>query len=510
MKNKVWKPFAMTALVIAILLGMFYLPRIEVGGKMLRRVNILSEVQTQDEEGNVIAETKADEAEGIIVQKFDSTATKVQPAKIYVDSVPEGMTAIEDFCYGSTPIMERFYSALDEAHSRPVRVAYYGDSYIEGDIITEHLRELLQQKYGGCGVGFVDIASITAGFRQTVRATSRGFSSHNANDKGKGFNKSYQGINGRYYIGNDCSMDLVGQNKKYASHLDTAQVATIYFTPGPGLSIRSSINGGEMTEFYTSGGEAELEEQTYTVTDKHVNVTYNEDSSEVYYDTTYTTREVHTTVAKQEQGHVSHKSVQGRIHSFRFNVKNGGSSRFYGAALDGKTGLTVDNFSMRGSNGCYIQDIPLSTLKAFNSMRPYDLIIVHFGLNTANSKQKDYSLYAGKMAKSISNLREAFPKAAILVVSIGDREQKGADGRMHTMPGVRELISYQRKMASDEHVAFWNIYEAMGGDGSLADMVAKKQANLDYTHINFAGGKRLATLLFDVLMNGKENYDNRK
>ena len=41
-------------------------------------------------------------------------------------------------------------------------------------------------------------------------------------------------------------------------------------------------------------------------------------------------------------------------------------------------------------------------------------------------------------------------------------------------------------------------------------MVTHKQANLDYTHINFAGGKKLARILYDVLMNGKENYDKRK
>ena len=40
-------------------------------------------------------------------------------------------------------------------------------------------------------------------------------------------------------------------------------------------------------------------------------------------------------------------------------------------------------------------------------------------------------------------------------------------------------------------------------------MTEKKQANLDYTHINFAGGRYLAGLLFDVLMNGRENYENR-
>lgn len=509
MKNNSWKPFVITLLVIAILMGMFYLPRIQVGDKLLRRVNILSEIQHRDKDGNIIAEVQEDEAQGIVEAKFDSAKTKVYQ-KVYEDSVPEGMTAIEDFCNGEEPIMDRFYSALDEADKRPVRIAYYGDSYIEGDIITEDLREFLQQKYGGCGVGFVDIHSITAGFRQTVRALSNGWTDHNANDKGKAFNKAYQGINGRYYICASGNMDIRGQRKKYATHLDTAQVATVFFTPGPGLNITTSVNGKEPMEFYTTGGDAEVEEQTYTVTDKHVHVSYNADSSEVYYDTTYTTREVHNTVGHQEQGHIMHKSLTGKIQSLRMNVKGGGSSRFYGVALDGRKGITVDNFSMRGSNGWYIQDIPMQTLKTFHNIRPYDLIVIHFGLNTASAKQKDYSFYINKMAKSISNLREAFPEAAILVISVGDRETKNMEGQMHTMPGIRELVSFQRKMAGNEHVAFWNLYEAMGGDGSLADMVKKKQANLDYTHINFAGGKRIAKLLFDVLTNGKTNYDERK
>ena len=142
-------------------------------------------------------------------------------------------------------------------------------------------------------------------------------------------------------------------------------------------------------------------------------------------------------------------------------------------------------------------------------MRPYDLIILHFGLNVASEKQKDYSAYVKQLGKVVEHLKAAYPHASILIVSMGDRDARGADGQMHTMGGVKEMVSYERKMASDHRVAFWNLYEAMGGDGSLARMTAKKQANLDYTHINFAGGRYLAGLLFDVLMNGKTNYDQR-
>ncbi|MCQ2213015.1 MAG: hypothetical protein MJZ36_05200 [Bacteroidaceae bacterium] len=512
MKNNIWKPFAVTLLVIAMLMGLFYMPRIQVGDTLLRRVNILSEVQHRDEEGNIVAEVQADKSEGIVESTFDSTVTKIEKP-VFVDSIPEGMTAIEDFSDGATPVMDKFYAALDHASSRLVRVAYYGDSFIEGDILTEDLREYLQQAYGGSGVGFVDIKSITSGFRQTVTNKNSGWNDHNANDgKGKRFVSDFQGINGRYFIPNGtASYELKGSKHKYPAHLDSTDVATVYFTPGSGLHIEAAINGKEMESLFASNGEVQYEESTYTVKDMHVTEHYNEDSTVVTYDTTYTEREVHTSTAVQEQGSVASRSIkQGRLGSFKMTVTGGSASRFYGVALEGNKGVVVDNFSMRASNGWYIKDIPMSTMHSFARMRPYDLIIVHFGLNVASSKQKDYSNYISRMSGAINNLRSAFPNAAILVVSVGDRGEKNADGQMHTMRGIKELISYQRKMASDCHVAFWNLYEGMGGDGSIGQMVRNKQANLDYTHINFAGGKHIAKIFFDVLQNGKENYDKRK
>ena len=54
------------------------------------------------------------------------------------------------------------------------------------------------------------------------------------------------------------------------------------------------------------------------------------------------------------------------------------------------------------------------------------------------------------------------------------------------------------------------MYEAMGGQGSIVDMIGQKMENLDYTHINFKGGRHLAGILFETLMYGKEQYEKRK
>ena len=92
----------------------------------------------------------------------DSVVTPRQDSE-WVDSCRQGMTCIEDFSTDGRG-MKPFYEALGGMASlgRPVRIAVLGDSYIEGDIITADLRNLLQDRYGGCGVGFVPMASETA------------------------------------------------------------------------------------------------------------------------------------------------------------------------------------------------------------------------------------------------------------------------------------------------------------------------------------------------------------
>ena len=121
--------------------------------------------------------------------------------------------------------MTRFYQALDELAKapRPVRIAYFGDSFIEADILTADLREMLQQKYGGCGVGFVTITSMTSGFRPTVRHSFSGWQSHSVMDS-VFFDRSKLGVSGHYFIPNtDAYVELRGQ-KNYASRLDTSSV----------------------------------------------------------------------------------------------------------------------------------------------------------------------------------------------------------------------------------------------------------------------------------------------
>ncbi len=512
--NQLRKSFYLPLTVVLILLAMFWLPKIQVGDKEFRRVNLLSDVQQRDSDGNILAELMADSLTGSIEIAADSvahnddsqsvafdriedeeeeepvvvptktqtakqeptqkknnksTAQKSNPENKKPDEVPkqtasvnEGDTTayhpadikpidysavstgdvpdIEDF--GGT--MSHFRAALAQAGSRPVRIAFFGDSFIEGDILTSDLREMLQAQYGGKGVGWIDISCVSERFRLTAKTNCSGWESHHANDR-NGHQGSLQGLNGGYFIAKGKASFNVTTSKGHAAIADRA---TILYVPG-GLSFKGRVNGAETQPAINDGGAM---------------------AAAVFQ--------------------------SANIGKFAFDAA--GSGRVFGVALDGNTGICLDNYSMRGSNGWYTANTADDILSAYARLRPYDLFIFEYGLNIANKKQTDYSLYTSKFKKVIRKIKAHFPNASILILGSGDRDERSTDGLV-TMRGVKELIAAQRQMAADEGVAFWNLFIAMGGEGSIGRMQKNGQANLDFTHINAAGGKVVAKSLFKSL-----------
>lgn len=259
-------------------------------------------------------------------------------------------------------------------------------------------------------------------------------------------------------------MELRGQ-KNYASRLDTCQRASIFFYNRGTTTLSVRVNRGEATT------------ETFEPIDD-----------------------------------LQEMTVEGNIGSVRWTVESADSTLFYGLAMDGTSGIVLDNFSLRGSSGLSLRSVPVWMMREFNEQRPYDLIILQYGLNVATERGRNYDRYIAGMQTTVEHLKEAFPQAAILVVSVGDRDYKTEEGELRTMPGIKNLVRYQQNLAADEAVAFWNMFEAMGGEGSMAEMVHAKPslANYDYTHINFRGGKYLAGLLYESLIYGKEQYDRRR
>ena len=452
MKNRIHHIGILLVLVIGGLLLMGMLPQFSVFGHTLRPVNLLSDLYPK----KTLDNSEADSA----------FLLPPPPKPAFVDTCRTGYTCIEDYSDASQRGMQAYYRALDElaVGQRLVRIAYYGDSFVEGDILTSDLREMLQDKYGGCGVGYSPISSITSGFRMTTRQTAIGWTRHSIMDSIY-FNRSLQDVSNHYFEAElNASIRFRGQTQNYA-HLDTFYHAAFFFNPNESATISASVNGRGVLSKQFKGNQLQVAE------------------------------------------------VDGKIGNITYTVQEADSTAlFYGVAMDGESGIALDNFSMRGASGLNVRSIPAKMMRRFYELRPYDLVILQYGLNVATKLGSNYDNYMKGMQTTIQHIKEYYPNAGILIVSVADRDYKDENGEVRTMPGIRNLVRYQQKLAADENVAFWNMFEAMGGNESMKKLVDARpsMANYDYTHINTRGGKYLAGLLFDALVYGKEQYDRRR
>ncbi len=89
-------------------------------------------------------------------------------AEIEVEAEPDTVIAKEpeviipkivvDSTTDSRVFLQSFYASLSESGHKVARVLHYGDSQIEEDRMSQQIREALQNKYGGSGVGLLPLA----------------------------------------------------------------------------------------------------------------------------------------------------------------------------------------------------------------------------------------------------------------------------------------------------------------------------------------------------------------
>ncbi len=456
MQNKPAQTFVLVAMVVAILIYMHFLPQISVAGNELRPVNLLSDVIPKQEKD-------AQEDEAPMVPPAASLAAGKQENQnarpMKNTPQPAGTFLIEDYSGGAQGGMERFYHALRNSRSlnRPVRIAYFGDSFVEGDILTCDLREMLQDRFGGMGAGWVDCGHTSNSNRGTAKVTSNGMVSYAVMNRST-FNKNLQGISERYFVPSRSAwVNISGTS--FRKHIAQGERSEIYFKTRSPLTLTASLNGGKEETFRMEGS-----------------------------------------------GKVQSAMVKGNIKKVKWAVNDAKEGiYFYGATIEGDHGITLDNFSMRGSSGITLKGIPDNTLADFAEIRPYDLIILHFGLNVASSKNTKayYEHYKKQMVNVVNKMKRSFPHAAFLVISISDKDERTQSG-INTMRGLETLVAYQNMVAAETHTAFFNLYKAMGGKNSMKAMAESQppKANRDYTHINYRGGKFLAKKIYDAIMAG--------
>ena len=367
--------------------------------------------------------------------------------------------------YTGNQYLVTFFEKLFQLETKKegnVRIAYFGDSMTDGDLIVKDFRSYFQEKFGGQGVGLVNITSESAASRSSITHEFSKNWKTQSYLKVKRPSKPF-GVNGHVFFANDTSnvawVKYKANNTRFSSELNK-----------PTLFYRSSSNK-EGRISYTIG--------TDTISKK---LTPN--------------------------GLVNSMVLsEGNLKSIKVNFKKADSIPFYGFNFDDGKGVHVDNFSNRGNSGLPIGSFDVATMRAFHAKLDYDLIVLQYGANVLNYGTLNYSWYEKRMAKVVAHLQECFPGVTVLVISTADKSTK-YDMEMKTDSAVIPLNTAQKRYAIKSQASFVNLYTLMGGDGSMVQWVEQEpsRANKDYTHFNHRGAKEAANLVYKQLSDGYEAY----
>jgi hypothetical protein len=409
---------------------------------------------------------------GIIELEPKTIGTEVEIDTTTGDTLPEPPPLMEAPSIDTSKVytlLFRFFQALEKAEKKEgqARIFYFGDSMIEGDLITQTLRNHLQKRFGGEGVGWMPIASQTASFRGSVVHTFSDQIPTYSLFKGK--HKTFTfGISGEVFpIRADSSNPWVRYvTSKMFATLDTFPSARFFYQPILGENQTSS---GYLK---TKWGNIELQ---------------NKDTISSVWITQQPTKAV--------------------TAEFHLNRPIGA----YGMSLESKNGVILDNFSIRGTNGVTLLQIPGSTMRGFNRLLQPSLIVLQYGLNIAQPNRTNYEGYRIQMEKVIRHFQRNCPQASILVIGVADKGGK-VDGELTTETCIPYILDAQRRAALNCGVAFFSLYDAMGGEGSMVRWVKEEKpalANLDFTHVNGLGAAKIAGFIHRFLTEGYQQYLER-
>jgi lysophospholipase L1-like esterase len=347
-----------------------------------------------------------------------------------------------------------------EERKEIVHILHYGDSQIEGDRITGLVRQRLQERFGGIGPGLLPAV-------QPIPSSAVGQTASENIER---------------YI-------ITGNLINKAPHNRYGALGQVAEINGYG---KVSVTARNMKTTF---------ENVKTFSKIRLFTSHNSPN----FQATLSSSKESVTQSLKDGGN------QSRILTWnlkqpvkQFTLSFSGSAGITGISVDGESGVAVDNIPLRGSSGTFFSQIDANSiapvLKALNTQ----LIILEFGGNMMPviKKEKHVQNYKESMSKQIGYLKNIYPDAKIILIGPADMSVK-VNGRLQSIPLLKETIQGLKEAALENGAAFWDMYEVMGGENSMIDWVNNKPALAapDYIHFTPRGADKIAEMFYVSLMN---------
>ena len=390
---------------------------------------------------------------------------------LHLQSMQDSITALKNFALTHASrvyfpnndyhYFDKFFNKLDSsANKEPsIHIFHYGDSQIEMDRITGVIREQMQKQFGGYGPGIIPAIQPIPSF--TV-------------------NQNYQGIANKYALYGDT-------NVRRAPHNKYGVLASFVHSPDF-LQINFSTNNTAF-EHAKKFNRVKLLIGNNTDTVLATLSTNGLDSTKIIYNINSGSNTIQW-------------DLPSYTNSGTLSIK--GSIDIYGISLESKTGVTIDNVPMRGAAGTFFSSINSEMMKYFYKNLNTQLIILQFGGNAMyrgiTKKQIEY--YAQNIGKQIKYFQNILPDVPILFIGPSDMSEN-VQGKMQTRHFLVEMINALRDTVINNGAAFWNTFEAMGGENSMVAWANMNPplASPDYIHFSKRGADRIGEMLYESINN---------
>ncbi len=371
---------------------------------------------------------------------------------------------IDDSFEGSMDHFYRRLLAVARGESGAVaRISVYAVSTNASDWVTSALRHALQERYGDGGKGFVPITpGWGAQVHQDVAWSSRGWRPYIVN---RG-----EAPLGRYGLGGVLATNIGRRSQ------------ALFGTVSDGPSNRSLSRFRLFYQAWPRGGEVEIRFDTGELA-------------------------LVSTRAEAPVDRIHEVRVSPGEHEIVVRPREG-QLRLYGVVLENEgPGVVVDALTLLGISTRQLVNFDLDHLSTQFRQRESDLVIFWLGGPDAMRTGFTREGFVERYGEVIGHVRRGRPEASCLVVSTLDKAYE-FNGRVRSRRRVAEVVAAQEAVARARGCAFFDLYSATGGEGTLArwDRERPRFVAPDLTHLTLAGARHVASLLERALLRGFDDF----
>ncbi len=353
------------------------------------------------------------------------------------------------------------------------RIIHYGDSQLEGDRISAYVRNRLQSLYGGSGPGFIPIKQEYQQLSAVVIPSD----------------------NWQRYAAFDPSKPQF-ENKNYGAFLSVSRFTEVTNPVEDSLDIthreptKASITISPSAKLYSK--------------------LRNFNSIGLHYGNAQETVKIkiYNSGALIKEGVLN---ADGNYHNYKIQLPSTPenlqielegkiSPDFYGLTLDQDIGISLDNVAMRGSSGTVFANLNSESFAQMYQQLQPKVLIFQFGGNTVPYLKDSLAVkeYASYLKNHINWVRRKAPDASLIFIGPSDMTTT-VNGELKSYALLPYLDAELKRSCLESNIAYWSLFNAMGGENAMPFWVDQGLAGSDYTHFTPEGTKIIAELFFTSL-----------